>query len=145
MAPSSINFCRKPSTGPRATLPCNRACRGLFSVWAERTVSTGKREHPRGMQSWAPMASSRTNHELCHPLLNGLNAIVGTNSLLECKRLTKNVHRTSCTSCAQQGGSCCHCGPQHTRLDCTPSANQIQQRCDGTTRVHQVKQQHQQS
>jgi hypothetical protein len=29
------------------------------------------------------MASSNTNHELCYPLLNGLNAGVRSNSILE--------------------------------------------------------------
>jgi hypothetical protein len=35
------------------------------------------------------MPSSSTNHELCHPPLNGLEAGVGSNAILECKPLSK--------------------------------------------------------
>jgi hypothetical protein len=34
-------------------------------------------------QSWDPKASLSTNHERCHPLLNGLKAGVGSQSILE--------------------------------------------------------------
>ena len=59
------------------------------------------------------IASSSRNHELCHPLLNGLKAGVGSNCILECRLLPKNAHRTNNVSHAE---CVCFCSSLSTRV-----------------------------